>query len=359
MQKSINSVFFVLLNLFFIINPLLAQSSTAQLSLDSSIQNALSNSNYIICIDGGGSKTELQILDGHGKLVKLKQNEISTYSIKSGGSNINVSGENGVKNTLDALLCNLKIAETNIDLKAIASQCSIIGGFSGAGSRETQNIIKNLFKEYEGFDEKKIIITSDANIAIESVSGDGIILISGTGSICFGQKGTNRFRVGGLGRLIGDEGSGYYIGIRALKAALEQEYGWGNATTLTDVLKTYFNTSDLKTIVAPFYAGKITPYQIAALAPIVFDQAEKNDFIALAIINKSAQKLGKMLAQMIRIGQFLNCPVYFFGGIFKNKNASLFIKNILTAADIEEWKIFNNSTVNPTVLTVQRLQKYS
>ena len=345
----------VLFSLFFINSLIVAQSP-----LDVSIQNALRGSSYIICIDGGGSKTELQVLDRYGELVSLKHDSICIYSIKSGGSNINVLGEGGVKNTLDALLGDLKIAKTNIDLKSIASQCAVIGGFSGAGRVEAQSIIKNLFKVY-GFDENKIIITSDADMAIESVSGDGIILISGTGSICFGKKGADRFRVGGLGRLIGDEGSGYYIGIRALKAALEDEYGWGNATTLKKALRDYFDTSDLKTVVAPFYASKITSYQIAAIAPIVFDQvknAEANDDIASGIINEAAQELGKMLSRMIRMGKFLACPIYFFGGIFKNENASLFIQKILKVADIEKWKTFNNSRVNPTVLAVQRLQKH-
>ena len=217
MLQPINSVLVLLLSLFFIISPLIAQSPLAE-----SIQNALCNSNYIICIDGGGSKTELQVLDGHGKLVELKQKDICAYSIKSGGSNINVLGEGGVKNTLDALFGNLKIAETNTDLKSIASQCAVIGGFSGAGRIEAQSTIKNLFKEYN-IDANKIIIASDADMAIESVSGDGIILISGTGSICFGKKDADKFRVGGLGRCIGDEGSGYYIGINALRAALEDE----------------------------------------------------------------------------------------------------------------------------------------
>lgn len=346
--------YFVLL-LFFNLSPLIAQ-----FSLTESIRNALRNSNYIICIDGGGSKTELQVLDKYGELVALKQNDIKddtiAYSIKSGGSNINVLGENGVKKTLDMLLGDLKITQTDASLKSIALQCAVIGGFSGAGRIEAQNTIKNLFKSY-GFDENKIIIVSDADMALASVDGDGIILISGTGSICFGKNGMELVRVGGLGKVVGDQGSGYYIGLHAIKAALEDEYGWGTATTLKKCLQDYFKTSDLKSIIGFLNKGEITNYQVASIAPIVFEQAKMNDPVALKIINKAVKKLGDMLVRMVQNGKFLTCPIYFFGGTFKNKDAIQFIQKILQEAHLASWQTFNMSENNPTVLAVQRIQK--
>lgn len=351
MMKAFKLGSIVLLIIFFN-NGLL----TAQLPVVEAMQTALLDSDYVICVDGGGSKTELQILDCHGDLVELKQNDTSTYSIKAEGSNINVVGKDGVKSVLDALISNLKIRKSNLDLNLVALRCAVIGGFSGAGRIESQNSITELFKGY-GFDEKKIVITSDASMALEALDGDGIILISGTGSICFGKKGTETIRVGGLGRFIGDEGSGYWVGIRALNAALEDEYGWGQATTLKKALRDYFKTTDLKTIVAPFYKNEITNYQIAAISPIVFEEAKNNDPVALKIKNKAAKELGKMLSGMIKNGKFLDCPIYLFGGIFKNKDASQFIQVILKEAGIEDWKIFNKSEDNATVLAVQRLQK--
>lgn len=350
-MKTINMGSFLLLNLFFN-SGLLA----AQMSISESIQNALCGLDYILCIDGGGSKTELQVLNRRGDLVELRQGGTSAYSIKSGGSNINVVGKSGVKGVLDALLCNLRIEKIDVDLKLIAPRCAVIGGFSGAGRIETKNLIRDVFKEY-GFDENKIVVTTDAEMALETLDGDGIILISGTGSICFGKKGADTIRVGGLGRLIGDEGSGYWIGINAVKAALEDEGGWGQTTALKLALRDYFKTPCLKSIIAPFYNGEITNYQVAAISPIVFDQAKKGDLVALKIINEAAKELGRFLSCVIKIGNFSDCPIYFFGGIFKNKDASQFIQQISRVAGIEEAKIFNKSEANPTVLAVQRLQK--
>jgi N-acetylglucosamine kinase-like BadF-type ATPase len=341
-----------LVNVFFACNVLTAQSPLAK-----SVKTASYNSHYIICIDGGGSKTELQVIDSHGKLVALKQNNVSAYSIKSGGTNINVVGKDGVKNVLDALLHDLRIANTDIEVLSIAAQCLVVGGFSGAGRSDAKNTIMNLFKEFN-FDENKIIISSDADMALESVVDNGIILISGTGSICLGKKGSETtVRVGGLGKVLGDEGSGYYIGLHALKAALEDEYGWGDATILKKSLQAYFKTPDLKSIIAPLNKGEMTNYQIAAIAPIVFAQAEMNDSIALNIINEAAQELGKMLACMVQKWKFSVCPIYFFGGTFKNKNADQFIQKILQAAHLDGWKTLNKSGENPTVIAVQNVLK--
>jgi N-acetylglucosamine kinase-like BadF-type ATPase len=274
LSKKSKRILFLFFVVFFTNNFLAVQSRLAE-----EIQKVLHDSNYIICIDGGGSKTELQILDRYGNSVALRHNGTVAYVMRAGGSNIKIVGEEGVKNTIDTLLNDLKIEETAVDVKSIVSQCIVIAGFAGAAGIESKNILKNLFKEYN-FDENKIIIAHDAAMALETITdSDGIILISGTGSICFGKKGAEIIQVGGLGRWLGDEGSGYYIGIHALKAALEEEYGWGNPTSLKIALRKYFKTSDLKSIITPFYRGEITNYQIAALAPIVFDQAEMNDSI--------------------------------------------------------------------------------
>jgi len=78
-----------------------------------------------------------------------------------------------------------------------------------------------------------------------------------------------------------------------------------------------------------------------------------NDPASLEIINDAAKALGKMLSIMVRIGKFSACPIYLFGGTFKNKNSRQFIQKILQAAGLEEWETFNRSGENPTVLAVQ------
>ncbi len=344
--------------LFFINSVLFSKLATLNVSSDfqESVLTALDDSNYVLCIDGGGSKTELQVLDSNGYLVELEHCGKSTYSVRSGGSNINVVGLSGIKQALDTLFAGVKTKKDQIDLLTLVKQCTVIAGFSGADIHEVRDKIFNLFKEY-GFTENKIIVTSDSVMSLEPICGDGIILIAGTGSVCLGKKGADTIRVGGLGRLLGDEGSGYYIGHQALKFALEDEFGWGRPTKLKFLLRDFFKTSDLKTMVIPFYNGEINNCQIAAITPIVFDLAEKKDEVALEIVDNALNELSKLLVSMIRLGSYKNSTIYFFGGIFKSKNADLLIKQILQKAEINKnnWSVFNKSSDNPAVLLVQQV----
>ncbi len=80
---------------------------------------------------------------------------------------------------------------------------------------------------------KKFVVESDARVALEGAfSGNpGSILIAGTGSIMFGKdsKG-NIHRVGGFGRILGDEGSGFHIARSGLTAVAKQFDGRGERT---------------------------------------------------------------------------------------------------------------------------------
>ncbi|MFA6527579.1 MAG: BadF/BadG/BcrA/BcrD ATPase family protein [Candidatus Babeliales bacterium] len=321
-----------------------------------SIAKAIQGSEYTICLDGGGSKTEMQVLDKNRKAVQLKNKDTISDRICAPGSNINTVGDNGVLAVLQTLLNETMLEDTTISLASIAANCSIVGGFAGAETQEAKESITNLIKKF-GFNANTIVVAGDAEIALEFASDNGIILISGTGSVCFGKNYGKFFRVGGLGRLIGDEGSGYQIGLAGLKAALEDEYGWGKATTLKEAIKKHFNLTELKNIIRPFHSGEVSPARIAAIAPIVFSHAEEGDCCAINIIDTMASNLGTLLATMVQKGKFNYCKLYFLGGTFKNKNADQFIKKIINAAKIdipkiESWPAHNISEENPTMLVV-------
>lgn len=339
----------VLFMLFTIMLPRTAASPLTQ-----SIAAAAKSASYIICLDGGGSKTEMQVLDKNGTVVQLKNKDGISDKIYAPGSNINTVGKAGIELVLKIFLNETMLASAPVTLASIAKGCVIIGGFSGAGRQDQKDCIAALIQRF-GFDAKNIVVAHDAELALELAGDRGIILISGTGSICFGRNNGKNLRVGGLGRLIGDEGSGYQIGLAGLRAALEDEFEWGTPTTLKDAVKKHFNlTDELKTIISPFHKGEIAPAKIAALAPIVFSQAEAGDSRAIEIIDGIASDLGELIAKMITLGTFSPCPLYFLGGTFKNKNAEQFIKKIVQAARIEAWQTCNVSKENPTTLIAQK-----
>jgi N-acetylglucosamine kinase-like BadF-type ATPase len=193
---------------------------------------------------------------------------------------------------------------------------------------------------------------SDAEMALQLIDGEGISLIAGTGSICLGKKNETLFRVGGLGRILGDEGSGYQIGLQALKAALAEEYGWGIATSLTPALKDLFQVTDLKTLIPKINLGEIPPSKIALSAPLVFCKALEQDEIANEIIDRAARDLGDLLTKMVNISSLSDCEIHLWGGIFKNTHSEVFIQKVMETLPEthRNLKIVNQSQDNPAIL---------
>lgn len=299
-------------------------------------------SQYILCIDGGGSKTALQVLDQKGQVVPLTHNERQIKTYFAGSSNINTVGVEGVREVFHALFNDVFIGKKN--LADLISDCSVVAGMAGIGSsRET---ITMLFEE-QGV--SRLSLMSDAELALQLVEGEGIVLISGTGSICFGKKGQDLFRVGGLGRVLGDEGSGYQIGLQALKAALAEEYGWGITTSLTPGLKEFYDVSDLKSLIRQIHSGEISPSKIASYAPFVFEKAFEKDKAAEEIIHKAANDLSNLLIEMLKISHLSNCEINLWGGVFKGARADAFIQEIVDQLPAQ-FKIINRSQENAAAL---------
>lgn len=166
-----------------------------------------------------------------------------------------------------------------------------------------------------------IVPSSDIEIALVGAHGArrGLLLLAGTGSaaLAVDDEGNAR-RVGGWGYLTGDEGSGYWIGCKALQAATRAADGRSAPTPL---LETVLHTLKLKApadLIGWLYgAGTRRPYEIAALAPLVLDLAEK-DAAAAEIIESAAQELA--LLGKTAAGNKADLPAAFAGGLLTQEN---------------------------------------
>ncbi len=236
-------------------------------------------------------------------------------------------------------------------IESIVEQCAIVGGFAGASSQQTKDKLIELFVQY-GFVKKNIFLMSDLEISSSFIEDNGIVLIAGTGSVAFGRSHGKEMQVGGLGRHLGDEGSGYHLGLQAIKACLEYEYGYGKYTILVDDVRSCFQVSNLKEIIRPFYVGDIPPKKIAGLAPIIFEK-ERMDFVAAELINAAANNLGRLVSTLIEKLQMPSSTIYLIGGIFKNKNVTSFLQKIKKNAGLEHWTIVNIAHKNPTTQMVK------
>jgi N-acetylmuramic acid 6-phosphate etherase len=117
-----------------------------------------------------------------------------------------------------------------------------------------------------------------------------ILILSGTGSCCFGRTADHRTaRVGGWGHVIGDKGSGYEIGLLGLKAAVHHLDRVGRWSCLGENLLAALVLNEPEDLID--WAKAAGKPEIAALAMEVFTAAAKGDKIAADILKAAAESL--------------------------------------------------------------------
>lgn len=269
---------------------------------------------YLIGIDGGGTKTKAVVTKENGEIV---------CGLQAGASNFQRVGADGIRAVAEDILSQLskkkKISRQEINCWAL--------GLAGAGRVEDQEAVRQAVASL-GF-EDMVSVQSDAYIALMGAfaGNTGVIVIAGTGSICFGldEKGTLH-RSGGWGYLLGDEGSGFFIGHQSVLAALKDQDGRGEHTALKKEVEQALKLTSIDQIVRKMYIeNEVQKEDIAGLAPLVFKCAHEGDEVAQKIVAQTAAEIAKMIAavgkKMGKEGNRLD--VAHIGSIFKQKDILL------------------------------------
>lgn len=234
---------------------------------------------YVIGIDGGGTKTALKLADENGNIVLTNE---------GGPCNINSMGREYVQKMLKELIENT-LFKANLKMEDIKTLCI---GTAGVDRPSDKKIMEDIIKR-AGFNGK-IIITNDGEIALFGGVGgeEGVIVISGTGSICFGRnrEGESR-RAGGWGHIIGDEGSGYYIGINAINRIARAYDGIEEKTLMTDIILDHLKLQNPQGLIDFVYRSGAGKSEIASLARLVDEAYKKGDMAAEEILLKAAFEL--------------------------------------------------------------------
>jgi N-acetylglucosamine kinase-like BadF-type ATPase len=127
--------------------------------------------------------------------------------------------------------------------------------------------------------------------------GPGILVIAGTGSVVWGTGVDGRtLRVGGWGHLLGDEGSGYAIGLGALRELARTADGWSDARQLAEWLMPAMGIDGFDKLVK--WTTAATKREIAALAPIVL---ESEDEPARRVVRQAAADLAQQILTASRL----------------------------------------------------------
>ena len=243
---------------------------------------------YFIGIDGGGTKTDGILMQENGQVLAR---------LAGGAANMQVVGIERVCDEIKRLVDGLT-ARAGL---TGGENIHLFAGLAGAGRPEDRQAL--IARLAEIIAATKISVNSDAIAALYGAfpSGAGMILIAGTGSICYGKDRRDRhYRAGGWGYLLGDEGSGYFIGQQAIVAALKSADGRGETTVLKQRIEAAFSLDSIEKIISPLYSGQISRADVAALALVVFEAARNGDHAALHIIEKAGLDLGELIVGLAR-----------------------------------------------------------
>ncbi len=167
---------------------------------------------------------------------------------------------------------------------------TLVVGAAGAG-RETERdeLRASLDRERLAW---RVIVTTDAELARAAAfaGAPGVLLIAGTGSIAVARdvRGNNK-RVGGLGWRMGDHGSAYWLGARALEAIGAMHDGLGDPTRLAESLCASAKAAGIGALVR--WSTTATPAEVAALGPAVLQCAENGDRVAAALRDAAVDAL--------------------------------------------------------------------
>lgn len=164
----------------------------------------------------------------------------------------------------------------------------------------------------------RVCVVADGEIAHAGALGGaaGIVIISGTGSIVWGCNARGAWaRAGGWGWLLGDEGSGQWLGRQAYAAALRAQDGSGPPTRITRLLARHLGLRSPARLAA--MAQPLTPAAFGAVAPLVLAAARERDPVARAIVAAGADALAAQaaaVARRLRLAQRRNgCRVSYQG----------------------------------------------
>ena len=231
----------------------------------------------VIGIDGGGSKTHAMVADEQGRTIAETVGPGSAVRPGRAEHSATVIAE-VVRDALAS--CEM----THVTPRVLSI------GVAGAG-RETER--NELWQALVSRDlAAELVIHSDFSIALDDAfaDGPGVLLISGTGSVAFGRGPTGATsRCGGWGPVCGDEGSGAWIGRRALSVVTAAADGREPETALTGAILTAAQINETSDLIG--WAANAAPAQLASLAPVVLSVADAGDLRANAIVSLAVEEL--------------------------------------------------------------------
>lgn len=230
----------------------------------------------VLGIDGGGTNTRAAIVSGDKVLASGQSGSIKRLRV----------GAEAAESNLRALLK---------DVFAKAGVKSVRAASCGVASASMPGITEWITAVFVDFAVARSEVVGDEVIALDAAfhDGPGILQIAGTGSNTIGRAPDgSRESAGGWSSHLGDEGSGYWIGLHSVRRAL-RAYDRGEPTGILKKVGQIWGTHDIDELVN---VGDGTPGpDFAALAPAINELAEASDPVAVGVLSQAAADLAEFV----------------------------------------------------------------
>ncbi len=295
---------------------------------------------YILGVDGGATRTTAVIATEGGETI--------ADSISSATSFLSVGVENSINNLNSAVFGALEKAGIGRDI-IFESSCFGFAAFNVPDDINTYREIVGNEKLKKHLRSSKILIYNDTRIGLEAGSSaeNKIIIIAGTGSNCFGINDRGE-QAGATGwdYILADEGSGYSVSVKALRAVMREYDGRGDKTMLTEEILGKLGLKEAIEIVNWTHGKPFSKKRIGQFAEIVCRCAYREDEISIKILHEEAMEAVLSVETVAGKLGLLNkkADLVFVGGLFKCEK---YFKDVIT----EELKSrFDNINFKPLVV---------
>lgn len=237
---------------------------------------------FFLGIDGGGTRTRCIVGD--------EKSQLGAGS--SSSSKVQRVGEAYARDALAAAVHEACV-QAGISPQQIARTCA---GITGSARPEIARVMRDLMSSIVG---GQVEIVGDVEIAFEDAfgSGSGLVVIAGTGSIAYGRNSKGEIaRAGGWGYAVSDEGSGHWIAVQAVRAALRGR-DRGQHSGLLDDLMAGLGARHFEDFIVRLNGNPAVDF--APLFPIVLAASDNGDSIATEILTRAGQELAGLAGIVI------------------------------------------------------------
>ena len=266
----------------------------------------------IIAADGGQTSTFVLLTDPEGHVVGWASGPPVNDLYRPGGFQ---ACRDAVREAVDLALRQGGLEDVHRSGKLTFDSAAF--GMSG-GNPDMERLIK------QALACDRVQVVPDQAIALTAATGGrpGVVVISGTGSAAVGRNAAGREQgVGGWGYLMGDEGSAFDIGRKALRAATAAQDGCAPSTSLVDLLPAAAGQNSLQRLHGVLYSSTAWLEIIGELARAVDEAVVHGDAVAKIILKEAGRDLATLASALLEDlfkSTWHQAVVSYVGGVFRS-----------------------------------------